>query len=150
MRAIIDCAARPTGSDDCGGWSATLPHSVREAVSVHPPEKYFFLRLITSSRRHEYRIGQQPVLVSLAEPLPWGAAVGRNRAEHHAVSSTSAIAPTPTGRRIRRLRWNYGQDNLRGVLCVQVDRVVRDLRAAVVVERFSGVWVDVEAGKVAA
>jgi hypothetical protein len=81
---------------------------------------------------------------------PMGVAVGRDRAEHRGVSLTSAIAPTTTGRRIRRLRWNYGQDNLRGVLCVQVDGVVRDLRAAVVVERFSCVWVDVEAGKVAA
>src|SRR5258708_23350939 len=60
---------------------------------------------------------------------------------------TSVIAPTPTGRRIRRFRWNYGQDNLRGMLCVQVDCVAGDLRAAVVVERVSPVLVCVEAGE---
>jgi hypothetical protein len=63
--------------------------------------------------------------------------------------STSVIA-TPSGRRLRRLRWNDGQDNLGGMLCVQVDCVVGDLRAAVVVERFSRVWVDIEAGEIAA
>ena len=81
---------------------------------------------------------------------PNGPSVEGGRAEHQAGSSTYAIAPTPTGRRIRPLRWNNGQDNLRGMLCVQVDCVVGDLRAAVVVERFSGVGVDVEAGEVAA
>jgi hypothetical protein len=85
-----------------------------------------------------------------ARHLANGASVGPDCAEHEEVSSASAIGPTPTGRRIRRLRWNYGQDNLRGMLCVQVDGVVGNLRAAVVVERFSSVWVDIEAGKVAA
>jgi hypothetical protein len=90
---------------------------------------------------HHFRVARHPAN---------GASVGPDRAEHEAVSSTSVIAPTPTGRRIRRIRWNDGQDNLGGMLCVQVDRVVGDLRAAVIVERFSRVWVDVEAGEVAA
>src|SRR5205807_10290997 len=100
--------------------------------------------------------GRSPVSASLTITSgllvirPMGRPAGPDRPEHEAVSSTSVIAPTPTSRRFRRLRWNYGQDNLRGVLCVQVDRVVRDLRAAVVVERFSRVWVDIEAGEVAA
>src|SRR5271155_4583084 len=81
---------------------------------------------------------------------PMGRPSDRIAAEHEAVSSTSAIAPIPTDRRIGGLRWNDGQDNLRGMLGVQVDRVVGDLRAAVVVQRFSRVWVDVEAGEIAA
>src|SRR6266566_5199266 len=103
---------------------------------------------------HIVAVGRQPFPYRIMEGLlvirPNGPFVGRDRAEHQAVSSTSVIAPTPTGRRIRRFRWNYGQDNLRVMLCVQVDCVAGDLRAAVVVERFSRVWVDVEAGKVAA
>jgi hypothetical protein len=96
------------------------------------------------------RIVDKPYLTRLGKSSRHpanGASVGPDRAEHEAVSSTSFIAPTPTGRRIRRLRWNDGQDNLGGMLCIQVDRVVRDLRAAVIVERFSRVWVAVEAGR---
>src|ERR1700690_3729015 len=76
-------------------------------------------------------------------PAQWPP-VERDRVEHQAGSSTYAIDPTPTGRLFPPLRLNNGQDNLRGMLCVQVDCVVGDLRAAIVVERFSGVGVDVK------
>lgn len=62
----------------------------------------------------------------------------------------AVIAFTPMVGRIRRLSWNQRQDNMRGMPCIQVDRVIGHLGAAVVVERFSRVRVDVEAGKVAA
>src|ERR1700691_306646 len=103
--------------------------------------------------RHLHPNGRPTLPYPIREGLPVIRPMGRPSdriAEHEAVSSTSVIAPTPTGRRIRGLRWNDGQDNLGGMLCVQVDCVVGDLRAAVVVERFSRVWVDVEAGEVAA
>jgi len=70
--------------------------------------------------------------------------IGRNMKRF---AQRRVIAPTRTGRRTCRLRWNDGQDNLRGVFRVQVNGVLRDLRAPVVVERLTCVWVDVEPRK---
>jgi hypothetical protein len=130
------------GMDDTD--HALFPRFSAELVATAPKDTPVVM--LQSASVWQDHIGSR---FALARHLANGASVGPDRAEDEAVSSTSAIAPTPTGRRIRRLHWNYGQENLRGMLCVQVDCVVGNLRAAVVVERFSRVWVDIEAGKVA-
>ena len=52
--------------------------------------------------------------------------------------------------RARRLRWNDGEDDRRWVLRVQINCVVRNLQSAVIVERLTRVWADVEPWEVAA
>lgn len=82
-------------------------------------EEKKFLPILVSMKRDRLtrreRLGEHK---RVARHPANGASVGPDRAELEAVSSTSVIAPTPTGRRSRRLLWNDGQDNLGGMLCV--------------------------------